>query len=86
MINQSIAMDEKKTRHLGKLFNTIDFEFIDTNLQMIEKFQGDTPIGNFLIGGKEFQITLNEVEQIENTMKMAKTIFAQKYRLGHYGH
>lgn len=85
MINQSFAMSEQKTRRFGKLFNTIDFECTPTNLDVIEKFKSDTPVGIFHIDGKEFQLTLEEIEQIEYTMKQAKTIFFQKFRLGHYG-
>lgn len=85
MLNQSFAMSEQKTRRFGKLFNTIDFETTPTSVDIIEKFKSDTPVGTFYIGGKEFQVTLEEIEQIENTMKQAKTVFFQKYRLGHYG-
>lgn len=86
MINQAFAMNETKTRRFGKLFNTIDFEFSETpNVQVIEKFKNDTPIGTFHIGGKEFTLTIEEARQIAETMNQVETIFLQRYRMGFYG-
>ena len=86
MLNQTFAMSEQKTRRFGKLFNTIDFEFSDApNVQTIEKFKNDIPIGTFHIGGKEFSLTIEECRQIAETMNQAETIFAQRYRMGFYG-
>lgn len=86
MINQSTSMDERRTKHLGRLFRTIDFEFSETvNVDTIAKFKGDTPIGTFHIGGKEYQITLNEIRHIAETMERAENVFVQRYRFGSYG-
>lgn len=86
MINQSFAMDEKKTRRFGKFFNTIDFTVVDALAkETVEKLKADTTIGSLQIGTKTFDLTLSEIEHLENTLKQAKNVFQMKYRMGHYG-
>lgn len=86
MINQSISMDPRKTRRFGKYFNTIDFEVTDVaSKETIDKMQGDTIIGKLHIGGKTFDLTLSEVEHLQETLSSSKSVFSAKYRLGRFG-
>ena len=86
MINQTYAMDEKKTRRFGKIFNTIEFNFSDKpSVEFIDTYKADTPIGTFNIGGKEFELTIEEVRQIQHTMLTVENTFIQRYRMGFYG-
>lgn len=86
MVNQSGAMDEKKTRRFGKLFKTIDFNLGESpSKEMIEKFKSDTTIGTLHLGGQEFKMTIAEIQHLINTLEQTKVIFNQKYRFGHYG-
>lgn len=86
MINQSYAMDEKKTRRFGKFFNTIDFTVTDNLVkETIERLRGDTTIGTLSIGTKSFDLTLSEIEHLQETLRQAKQVFNMKYRMGKYG-
>lgn len=86
MINNSFAMNEEKTKRLGKHFKTIDFEFSDEpTIQLLERFKSDTPIGTFHIGNKEFTLTIEECRQIAYTMQQVESVFLQRYRMGFYG-
>ena len=86
MINQSYAMDEKKTRRFGKFFNTIDFTVTNAlSKETVDRLKADTTIGTLQIGSKNFDLTLSEIEHLENTLRQAKNIFQMKYRMGHYG-
>lgn len=86
MVNQSFAMDEKKTRRFGKLFNTIDFDITESlAAERIRHLKGDVTIGTLRIGHKEFDMTLSELEHLEQTCRLAKQVFHMKYRLGNYG-
>lgn len=79
-------MDETKTRRFGKFFNTIDFKVTDALAkETIERLKADTTIGSLQIGTKSFDLTLSEIEHLENTLRLAKNVFQSKYRMGQYG-
>lgn len=81
MINQSFAMGEK-VKCFGKYFNTIDFTVADVpSKETVERLKADIPIGSLFIGTKTFDLTLSEIEHLENTLKQAKNVFQMKYRL-----
>lgn len=80
------AMDQKKVKRYGKLFGTIDFTLSDhLNPDIINKRYTDTTIGSFHIGGKEFEITLAELDRIVETAEVAKSSFLKSYSMGRFG-
>jgi len=80
-VNLIHALDGEKTRRYGQLFGTIDFNVIDSpNKTTLTKFGNDTAAGTFTIGGKDYQLTLAEIDRIIETCQTAKTVFFQKYR------
>lgn len=84
-LNQRFAMDQKKVRRFGKFFGSIDFE-MNHNLsnEVIRQRRKDTVIGSFLIGGKEFELTLEEVDRISETMEAAKEVYRKNFIMGKY--
>lgn len=79
------AMDQKKVQRYGKLFGSIDFE-IKTNIseELIRRQRSDLVVGSFFIGGKEYQVTLAEIDRIAETCEIAKTIFRKSYSMGSF--
>ena len=85
-LNQTYAMNQKKVRRYGKLFGSIDFD-INTNLsaERVKETYMQTIAGTFKIGGKEFSVTLAELERISETADNAKSTFMKSYTMGRYG-
>jgi hypothetical protein len=81
-VNQRHAIDQKKVQKFGKHFGSIDFEVGPISHAVLELNRQDTKAGKFLIGGKEFDCTLAELDRIIETCQTAKEVFFQKYRLG----
>lgn len=81
-VNQRFGMDPDKTKHLGRNFSTIDFEVNPASRHNLKVKGEDAIAGKLLIGGKEFNCTLAELDRIIETCQLAKTVFWQKYRLG----
>jgi len=81
-VNLKYGQDPKKTRHLGSLFNTIDFEVASSNKAISETGKKNTPAGTLQIGGKEFNLTIGELDHLIETCQLAKNTFFQKYRFG----
>lgn len=80
-VNTRFGMNSDKVKRFGNLFGTIDFDVIDhPNKTQLERFGNDTLAGTLQIGGKEFQLTLAELDRIVETCNIAKTVFFQKYR------
>jgi hypothetical protein len=85
-VNLIHAVDQKKVRHYGRLWATIDFQSReDLSVDLIQKMYLDTVIGTFEIGGKQVPVTLRELERIAETAITAQQVFRQKYRMGSYG-
>tara|TARA_Y100001937_G_scaffold104692_1_gene144886 strand:+ start:395 stop:658 length:264 start_codon:yes stop_codon:yes gene_type:complete len=81
-VNQSFGYDQKKARKKGKLYSTIDFE-VSENIS--EKYfeSNDAPVvGKLHIGGKRFDVTYQELDQIARTMNNAKDVVNRKYKMG----
>lgn len=84
-LNMTHAMNQEKVRRFGKLFGTIDFEMNqELSSDLINKQYKDTVVGTFQIGGKEFPVTLAELERISETADNAKTTFLKSYSMGKY--
>lgn len=82
-MNQIYGMYEKKTRHRGKLFNTIDVELNESfSNEKFVRTDSSTPVGTFFIGERHFDITLDEVRQIRDTMQQTLDTVEKKYKLG----
>jgi hypothetical protein len=80
-VNTTIGMSPEKVKRFGELFGTIDFDVVEhPSKQQLDRFGNDTIAGKFHIGGKEFQLTLAELDRIVETCNIAKTVFFQKYR------
>jgi hypothetical protein len=87
-VNLIHAINGDKVKRFGQLWPTIDFEHRasgELNADAIQQRYTDTVIGDFLIGGKRFQITLKEIERVIETLQTAQQVFRQKYRMGAYG-
>lgn len=81
-VNMRYGLDHKKVQKLGAYFGSIDFEVNSASEATITTKKQDTNAGKFLIGGKEFDCTLAELDRIIETCQLAKLVFFQKYRFG----
>lgn len=81
-VNHSYGINQEKVKHFGKLFGSIDFEVASTSKRILESRQENATAGTLQIGGKEFQVTLAELDRIIETCQNAKMVFFQKYRFG----
>ena len=74
-LNMTAAYDEKKVRHLGKNYATIDFE-IKENVNATDfKYSKMKPeIGTFVIGNKRVNVTYSELNQIMHTAGAAMQV------------
>lgn len=81
-VNQRHGIDQKKVEKFGNYFGSIDFELNSVSQAVLELRRQDTKAGKFLIGGKEYECTLAELDRIIETCQLAKQSFFQKYRFG----
>lgn len=81
-VNLRYSQDEKKTKHQGPLFGSIDFEVASSTKAVIESRGKSTTAGTLQIGGKEFKLTIGELEHLIETCQIARSAFFQKYRFG----
>jgi len=85
-INNRHSVDQQKVRRYGRHYGSIDFECnqsIDANL--FQKSPERPVIGTFMIDNKSFDLTWDELELIEETMKTARETTMKRYRLGMMG-
>ena len=82
-VNQTYAYDQKYVRKYGKLDGSIDFE-VNENVaaEMFKKQQNKPVIGQLMIGGKKFDVTFQELDQIQRTLQTAKEVVNKRYKLG----
>jgi hypothetical protein len=82
-INQTWAYDQKYVRKYGKLYGSIDFE-VNENISadMFKKQQNKPVVGKLMIGGKKFDVTFQELDQIQRTLQAAKEVVNKRYKLG----
>jgi hypothetical protein len=81
-VNQRHAIDQNKVKRFGNYFGSIDFEVNSVSQAAIEAKRMDTKAGKLLIGGREFECTLAELDRLIETCQNAKVVFYQKYRFG----
>mgnify|MGYP003114050986 CR=1 FL=1 len=82
-INQTWAYDQKHVRKLGKLYESIDFEVNDhVSAKLFENVNEKPVVGKLMIGGKTFDVTYQELDQIQRTLQTAKDCVNKRYKLG----
>tara|TARA_B100001094_G_C17640207_1_gene534685 strand:+ start:79 stop:345 length:267 start_codon:yes stop_codon:yes gene_type:complete len=82
-VNQTYAYDQKYVRKYGKLYGSIDFEVNENvSAEMFKKQQNKPVIGQLMIGGKKFDVTFQELDQIQRTLQTAKEVVNKRYKLG----
>ena len=82
-INQTWAYDQKYVRKYGKLYGSIDFEVKENLSNEVFKKQPNKPVvGKLMIGGKTFDVTFQELDQIQRTLQAAKEVVNKRYKLG----
>ena len=82
-VNNSYGFDTKRTKKLGKFYNTIDFE-VKSDYQT-DEFKNDPSkpvVGYFEIGTQRYPVTFAELSLIEETVRDAKTAVNKGYSLG----
>ncbi len=83
-INQTWAYDQKYVKRYGKLYGSIDFEINENVSQELFEKQPNKPvIGKLMIGGKTFDVTYQELDQIQKTLQSAKEVVNKRYKLGY---
>ena len=82
-INQTWAYDQKHVRKYGKLYGSIDFE-VNENVsgKLFEAGKQKPVVGKLMIGGKTFDVTYQEIDQIVKTLNTAKETVNKRYKLG----
>lgn len=73
---------EETTRSFGPTFGTIDFDPAPTSKVILETRGNKAKAGTFHIGGKQFELTLAELDRAIETLQTGKSMFYQKYRFG----
>jgi len=82
-INQTHAYDQKYVQKYGKLYGSIDFEVKENLSAEVFKKQPNKPVvGKLMIGGKTFDVTYQELDQIQRTLATAKEVVNKRYKLG----
>lgn len=82
-INQTWAYDQKYVKRYGKLYGSIDFEINENVSQELFEKQPNKPvIGKLMIGGKTFDVTYQELDQIQRTLQTAKETVNKRYKMG----
>ena len=82
-VNNAFAYDKKRSRKMGKLYSTIDFN-VNEKLsgELFSKMPEKPIVGELEIGGKSFKMTYQEIDAVISTMQDAKRAVEMKYRLG----
>ena len=82
-VNNAYAYDKKRSRRMGRLYSTIDFNVNDKISGELFASVPEKPIvGELEIGGKSFKMTYQEIDAIISTLQDAKRSVEMKYRLG----
>ena len=82
-VNNAYAYDKKRSRRMGRLYSTIDFNVNDKISGELFASVPEKPIvGELEIGGKSFIMTYQEIDAVISTLQDAKRAIEMKYRLG----
>ena len=81
-VNNTFAYNQKKVRKYGKLYGSIDFEVSDTISEKYFENNEAPVVGKLEIGGKSFDVTYQELDQIAKTLTTAKEVVNRKYKMG----
>jgi len=85
-LNMAHAYDPDRVKRFGAIFGTIDFEMNELlSGEVIRQRRSDTKVGSLKIDGREFTVTLAEVDRLIETLNAAKEVFYKGYTLGKYG-
>ena len=85
-INQVAAIDEKKVKHLGRNYASIDFEIKEHVNPNDFKYGKMKPVvGTFVIGNKRVDVTYSELNHIMRTANASMQACDMAYRMGKWG-
>lgn len=82
MINKSFSYDRKKTDRLGKLFSSIDFTVKENYTADNYRNNKKAIAGKLHIGNSEYEVNVNELNRIAETVHNALEVLHKKYRTG----
>jgi hypothetical protein len=82
-VNNAFAYDKKRSKRMGKLYNTIDFNVNEKiSADLFAKVPEKPVVGELEIGGKSFKVTYQELDAMMSTLQEAKRAVESKYRMG----
>ena len=82
-VNNAFAYDKKRSKRMGKLYSTIDFNINDKiSGDLFARVPEKPVVGELEIGGKSFKVTYQEIDAMMSTLQEAKRAIESKYRLG----
>ena len=82
-VNNAFAYDKKRSKRMGRLYSTIDFNVNDkVSSDLFAKVPEKPIVGEFEIGGKSFKMTFQEIDAVISTMQDAKRAVEARYRVG----
>lgn len=80
------AMNQERVKRFGKYFGSIDFELNQSlTVETIRSRKADTIVGTFHLDGREYPMTMAELDRIIETAEAAKNTFFKSYTMGKYG-
>ena len=81
-VNNAFAYDKKRSKRMGKLYSTIDFNVNDKiSADLFARVPEKPIVGDLEIGGKSFKVTYQEIDAMISTLQDAKRAVESKYRL-----
>jgi hypothetical protein len=69
-VNLAFGISEKKTKHLGVYFSSIDFEVFKCSKRQIETQADNTIVGNFWINDRSQKINLKTLQSVINDQNL----------------
>ena len=85
-VNNTAQWNQEKIKNRGKLYGSIDFEVNETvSQQIFEKVELKPVVGTLEIGQKRFNMTMQELDLLAETIDAAKKVVMMRYRMGMMG-
>jgi hypothetical protein len=82
-VNHRFGYNQSKIKKMGKLMPSIDFERNENYSSKDYRNRDKESIcGSFLIGGKEFKVTIHELRRIAETAEAGLEICNKAYSVG----